>query len=177
MRLSVALLRNPEAEARAKEKAEKAEAPTVKTEEQQRKEDEIKAKLGATAKESRSSKPSNIISIWRRRFRPLPEAKAVDLFADVAGDTFVLSVAIGLVLYEWYRSSNKPDVHAEKLKELNAKFEELEKELEEREKEEKRQESRVLALEQALRGFNDPKTKKPLLPPAPTPEPINSPAA
>jgi hypothetical protein len=34
-------------------------------------------------------------SVWRRKFRPLPEAKAVDLFADVIGDSFILLVAGG----------------------------------------------------------------------------------
>ncbi|KAI0125894.1 optic atrophy 3-like protein [Xylariales sp. AK1849] len=169
MRMSVALMRNPAAEARAKEAKEKAEAPTVKTADQQRKDDEIKAKYGTTAREAR--KPTGILSVWKRKFRPLPEAKAVDLFADVVGDAFILTVAIVLILYEWIKSSTKPDHNAEKIKELNAKLEAL---VDEREEEKKRQESRVLALEEALRGFKDPKTKKPLLPPAPTPAPTTS---
>lgn len=165
MRMSVALLRNPEAEQRAKEKAE---APTVKTAEQQKKDDEFKAKHGMTAEEARlkSKKNTNILNVWRRKFRPLPEPKAVDLFADVIGDAFILTVAIALVIYEWYKSSTKPDHNAERIKELNARLEALDKE---REKERRRQESRILTLEDALRGFKDPKTKKPLLPPAPTP--------
>ncbi|KAH8198712.1 hypothetical protein TruAng_007125 [Truncatella angustata] len=175
MRMSVALLRNPEAEQRAKEKAE---APTVKTEEQIKKDEEFKAKHGITPEEARlnAKKRTNIFTVWRRKFRPLPEPKAVDLFADVIGDAFILSVAITLVIYEWYKSSTKPDHNAEKIKELNAKLEALEQE---RENERKRQESRILQMEEALRGFKDPKTKKPLLPPAPTATltPITSPPA
>ncbi|KAK6078128.1 opa3 domain protein [Seiridium cupressi] len=173
MRLSVALLRNPEAEQRAKEKAE---APTVKTAEQQKKDDEFKAKHGVTAEEARrnSKRPANIFTVWKRKFRPLPEPKAVDLFADVIGDAFILTVAVALVVYEWYRSSTKPDHNAERIKELDAKLEALEQE---RENERKRQESRILTLEAALRGFKDPKTKQPLLPPAPTLAPTTSPPA
>lgn len=166
MRLNVALLRDPEAEQRAKEKAE---APTVKTAEQTRKDEEYKAKHGVSPDEARAKRPPpNILNVWRRKFRPLPEAKAVDLFADVIGDAFILTIATALILYEWKRTSSKPDHNLEKIKELNAKLEALE---EEREEDKKRQESRVLALEEALRGFKDPKTKKPLLPPAPTPTP------
>lgn len=164
MRMSVALLRNPEAEQRAKEKAE---APTVKTEEQQKKDDDFKAKHGISAEEARRNvkRPANILTVWRRKFRPLPEPKAVDLFADVIGDAFILSVAVALVIYEWYKSSTKPDHNAERIKELNARLEALE---EEQENERRRQESRILTLEAALRGFKDPKTKQPLLPPAST---------
>lgn len=88
MRMSVTLLRDAAAERRAKEKAE---APTVKTEEQT-KQEEAKAKEKAAPK-----------SVWKRKFRPLPENKAVDLFADVVGDTFILLVAGGLILYEFIR--------------------------------------------------------------------------
>lgn len=168
MRLSVALLRNVEAEMRAKEKAE---APTVKTKEQVEKEDEIRAKHGTTNQETRAKKSIPIISVWRRKFRPLPEAKAVDLFADVVGDGFILLVAAALILYEYHRSSSKPDANLERFKELNARFEELDRREKELEEAEKRQQSRVLMLEEALRGFKDPKTQKPLLPPAPTASP------
>ncbi|KAI1415941.1 optic atrophy 3 protein-domain-containing protein [Hypoxylon sp. FL1857] len=168
MRLSVALLRNVEAEMRAKEKAE---APTVKTKEQVEKEEEIRAKHGTTNQESRAKKTIPIISVWKRKFRPLPEAKAVDLFADVVGDGFILLVGAVLILYEYHRSSRKPDHNLEKIKELNARFDELERREKELEEEEKRQQSRVLMLEEALRGFKDPKTQRPLLPPVPTASP------
>ncbi|KAF3056399.1 putative opa3 domain protein [Daldinia childiae] len=169
MRLSVASLRNVEAEIRAKEKAE---APTVKTKEQIAKEEEIRARHGTTNQETRTQKSLPIISVWRRKFRPLPEAKAVDLFADVVGDTFILFVATILILYEYHRSSQKPDPNMEKLKELNARFDELDRREKELEEAERRQQSRVLILEEALRGVKDPKTQKPLLPPAPTALPL-----
>lgn len=168
MRLSVALIRNVDAEIRAKEKAE---APTVKTKEQIEREAEVRAKHGITNQESRSRKPLPIISVWKRKFRPLPEAKAVDLFADVIGDAFILLVATVLILYEYHRSSQKPDTNLEKIKELNARFDELDRREKELEEAEKRQLSRVMMLEDALRGVKDPKTQKPLLSPTPTTSP------
>ncbi|KAL1880192.1 hypothetical protein VTK73DRAFT_6223 [Phialemonium thermophilum] len=160
MRLSVALLRNPDAENKLKEKAE---TPTVKTKEQVEKEEELRAKYGTTAKESHPVK-SPPRSIWRRKFRPLPEAKAVDLFADVIGDAFILIVAGGLVIFEYQRSSQKPDANLEKIKELNNRIEELKKKEEELEDAEREQLTRLEAIEDALRAFRDPKTKRPLLP-------------
>ncbi|KAK3393019.1 optic atrophy 3-like protein [Podospora didyma] len=164
MRMSVALLRNVDAELKAKEAKEKAEAPTVKTKEQLDREEELRAKFGTTAKESHPVKPVPAGSVWKRRFRSLPEAKAVDLFAEVIGDTFILTVAGILILYEYHRSSQKPDQTAEKIKELNQKLELLEKKKEEMEEAEKQQRARVEAIEAVLRVFKDPKTKQPLLP-------------
>lgn len=168
MRLNVALLRNVEAERIAKEKAE---APTVKTKEETekeiKKEESVKAQ-GSTTKEA----PKSILrpSVWKRKFRPLPEAKAVDLFADVIGDGFILLVASGIIIYEYYRSSQKPDANLERIKQLKEELEELKRVEAEHLEEEKRKESRILAMEAALRNFRDPKTKQALLPP-PTPIP------
>ncbi|KAM0341021.1 hypothetical protein ACHAPU_010253 [Fusarium lateritium] len=157
MRMSVALLRDPEAERRAKEKAE---APTVKTQEQQKRDDQLKQK--PTPESPR--KGLAFQNIWRRKFRPLPENKAVDLFADVIGDTFILSVAVALIVYETWRSSQKPDINKMRIEELNQKLEELKKREEELEESEKRQKQRYESLEEALRALKDPKTKQPLLP-------------
>lgn len=175
MRLSVALLRNAEAETKAREAKEKAEAPTVKTEEQIKKEEEIKAKYGTTAKESHPVKEPPK-SIWRRKFRPLPEAKAVDLFADVVGDGFILLVATGLIMYETIRQAKKPDANLERIKELDKRFEDFKKREEELEEAEKKYETRIQTIEEALRAFKDPKTKKPILP-TPTPPATASAAA
>ncbi|KAI1128388.1 hypothetical protein F5Y10DRAFT_175970 [Nemania abortiva] len=172
MRLSVALLRNVDAEIKAKEKAE---APTVKTKEEVEKEDEIRAKHGATNNEIRAKKSFPITSIWRRKFRPLPEAKAVDLFADVIGDAFILFVATALILYEYHRSAQKPDANLEKITNLTQRFEELERREKELEEAEKQHQNRTAILEDVLRLLNDPKTKKPLLPPAATPTSVASP--
>lgn len=176
MRLSVAILRNSSAEKRAREKAEAAETPTVKTKEQvdketreKAKDDADRAKYGTTAKESH---PATLVvnpgaSVWRRKFRPLPEAKAVDLFADVIGDGFILVIASALVIYEYWRASAKPDANTERIKELADEIEALKAAEEAHGRDEQRRESRILAMEAALRGFRDPKTKQPLLPPAP----------
>ncbi|KAJ4397215.1 hypothetical protein N0V93_001439 [Gnomoniopsis smithogilvyi] len=165
MRMSVALLRNSAAEQRAKEKAE---APTVKTKEQVEKEEQLKAKGVSTAKESLTSRRHAGVSVWRRKFKPLPEAKAVDLFADVIGDGFILLVATVLIIYETWRSSSKPDANKEKIEVLSERFEELQRKEQELEDKDKRQQSRILQLEEVLRNYKDPKTKQPLLP-APTP--------
>lgn len=177
MRMSVALLRNSKVDKIAKEKAEAAETPTAKTKEQvdketreKAKDDADRAKYGTTAKESH---PATTImnpgaSVWRRKFRPLPEAKAVDLFADVIGDGFILVIASALVIYEYYRSSSKPDANAERIRELTDQVEAMRSAEVEYARRERIRESRILAMESALRGFRDPKTKQPLLPPAPT---------
>ncbi|PHH92031.1 hypothetical protein CDD83_9222 [Cordyceps sp. RAO-2017] len=163
MRLSVALLRDPGAERRAKEMAE---APTVKTEEQ--------TKRDEAAKEKKSKKPTSPSSssrsffpfqnVWRRKFRPLPEAKAVDLFADVLGDGFILGVACGLIIYEYWKSSQKPDVIKERIDDLAHRLEELQKREADLTEAEERQRQRFEALEETLRLLKDPKTKQPLLP-------------
>ncbi|PNP42946.1 hypothetical protein TGAM01_v201582 [Trichoderma gamsii] len=162
MKLSVALLRDPEAERRAREQAE---APTVKTEQQLKKEEQAKQKAKKNNEPEPGSHPKfTLQNVWRRKFRPLPEGKAVDLFADVAGDTFILGVAGALIIYEYYKSSQKPDANKERLEELNRRFEELQKKEEELADAEQRQRQRFESLEEALRALKDPKTKQPLLP-------------
>lgn len=165
MRLSVALLRDADAERKAKEKAE---APTVKTKEQVEKEEQRKAKYGSIAKDASQWRNPLRNSVWKRQFKPLPEGKAVDLFADVIGDGFILFVATALILYETWRSSIKPDKNKEMIEELNKRFEELQLRERDHEEEERRQQSRILQLEEVLRNYKDPKTKQPLLP-SPTP--------
>jgi hypothetical protein len=143
MRMQVTLLRDVAAERRAKEKAE---APTVKTE-QQTKADEAKEKAGV--KDKSTSKEASR-SIWKRKFRPLPETKAVDLFADVIGDSFILLIASGLIMYEYFRGKGKPDAQAEKMAEFTRKLEELEQREHELEEMEKGHRAQVETLEQAL---------------------------
>ncbi|KAH6610867.1 opa3 domain [Trichoderma cornu-damae] len=162
MKMSVALLRDPEAERRAREMAE---APTVKTKEQYRRDEDARRK----AKQKKEPEPASypkftLQNVWRRKFRPLPEAKAVDLFADVAGDTFILGVAGALIVYEYWKASQKPDVTRERLDELDRRFEELQKKEGELADAEERQRRRFESLEEALRALKDPKTKQPLLP-------------
>ncbi|KAM3483764.1 hypothetical protein MY8738_002814 [Beauveria namnaoensis] len=198
MRMSVALLRDVEAERRAKEKAE---APTVKTEAQTRREEERerekeRKKAGGTtsttttttttqgttttgmttqgtmttgtttkgtttAKQPQKPRRQPFQNIWTRKFRALPEEKAVDLFADVIGDTFILGVAVALILYEYWRAQQKPDSNKERIEELARRVEAGDEALREAEE---RHRQRLEALETALRSLQDPKTKKPLLP-------------
>lgn len=157
----MALLRNSDAERKAKEKAE---APTVKTKEQIEKEEQLKTKYGTTAREAHASRSNSKVSLWRRQFKPLPEAKAVDLFADMIGDAFILFVATTLIIYETWRASTKPDKNKERIEDLTKKFEELQRKEQEHEEEERRQQNRILQLEEVLRNYKDPKTKQPLLP-------------
>ncbi|KAL6791746.1 optic atrophy 3-like protein [Trichoderma sp. SZMC 28012] len=162
MKMSVALLRDPEAERRAKEAAE---APTVKTEEQTKKDEVAKQKAKKKNEPEPASYPKfTLQNVWRRKFRPLPEGKAVDLFADVAGDTFILTVAGALIIYEYWRSSQKPDANKERFEELNRRFEELQKKEAELADAEEKQRQRFDSLEDALRTLKDPKTKQPLFP-------------
>jgi hypothetical protein len=150
MRMAVTLLRDVAAEKRAKDKAE---APTVKTEEQMRHDEAQKEKHKFEKKEAAKS-------VWRRKFRPLPESKAVDLFADVIGDSFILLVAGGLILYEYIRAKGKPDHNADKIAALDERLRELdrrEKELEEAETERR---TRVETLEQAIEEMKKASNKK-----------------
>ena len=135
--MAVTLLRDAAAEKRAKEKAE---APTVKTEEQ--------TKIDEAHKAQKKANPST--SIWKRKFRALSEAKAVDLFADVIGDAFILFVAGGLILYEYVRAKGKPDANAEQIAALAGKLEELDRRENELEESEQKQRTRVETLEQAI---------------------------
>ena len=190
MKLSVALLRDLDAERRAKEKAE---APTAKTEEQQkqadaqqrrsqdsqRKADEQHSHAqekqsnggsksstnsnSSSSSSSKASRPMSFQSVWRRKFRPLPEAKAVDLFADVIGDTFILTVAGGLIVYEYWKASQKPDTNKERLDDLNRRFDELKKKEDDLIAAEDEQRKRFESLEEVLRALRDPKTKEPLV--------------
>ncbi|KAG0650579.1 hypothetical protein D0Z07_2559 [Hyphodiscus hymeniophilus] len=153
MRMSVTLLRDKAAEKRAKEKLE---APTVKTEEQTKEEEAVKK----AAKEKSSPREQ---SIWKRKFRPLPESKAVDLFADVIGDSFILLVAGGLILYEYVRAKGKPDINAEKIAELNEKLLKLDKREHDLEEVEKKQQDRVETLEQAIEEMRKQSGKKRLI--------------
>lgn len=160
MRMSVVMLRDAAAEKRAKEKAE---APTVKTKEQTIHEEALKKEKHS--REKLVPRASASTSIWKRVFKALPEEKAVDLFADVIGDSFILFIAGGLILYEYLRTRGKPDVNAEKIAELRQQLEELEVRERELEESERLQRDRVETLEQALEVMRQQaSTKKRLIP-------------
>ena len=147
------LLRDKAAEKRAREKAD---APTVKTEEQMKLDEAARAKEKAALKEAPKS-------IWKRKFRPLQEGKAVDLFADVIGDSFILLVAAALIFYELWRNQSKVDPHQEKIAELEVKLSDLEKKDQEREEVERNQRQRVETLEQAIEEMKKASLKKKFL--------------
>ncbi|KAL8961174.1 MAG: hypothetical protein Q9193_002233 [Seirophora villosa] len=101
--------------AEALAKRQKQEIPTVKTESQAKAEDANPAadKAKAGEKTKVSSKP---------KIRPLSEAKAIDAGANFASETFLLSVGIGLIVFErWWsnrrETSRREDV-ADRINEL-----------------------------------------------------------
>jgi hypothetical protein len=147
LRLTTTLLRDP---AKEKLRKEKAEAPTVKTEKQVQAEEAAKAKGEDPA-------TAHKVHPLRRKFRPLSEEKAVDLFADVIGDAFILSIAVGLLLWEYVKQSQKPDTNALKISELKEELKEKEKHIAELEEAEKRTEQRLSILELALDNMKFPK--------------------
>ena len=96
-------------------KKHKHSIPTVKTEAQMKAEEEAAAKA---AKESpERAKPRS-----KPKIRPLSEAKAIESGATVISETFLFSVAAGLILFESWRSrrkeSSRRDDVAERLNEL-----------------------------------------------------------
>jgi DNA repair exonuclease SbcCD ATPase subunit len=165
MRFTVSALRDRGSERRR----DKAETPTVKTPEQAIADEAAKAKNEAKEAERRERASQ---SIWRRKFRPLPEPKAVDLFADVIGDSFILGIASILIVYEYIRSSRKPDKNAMRMEELESRLgaerrriEELESQLgaerrriEELEALEKQRQARMSTLEEAVEGLQGART-------------------
>ena len=146
MRLRLGLLQDPAAIEKqlqrdaAEEAARKAKAeiPTVKTK-ARTEADEAAAK--AREKEKDKPKPKG------PHIRPLSEAKAIDSGASFISESFLFSVAAGLILFETWRSrrkeQNRRNDVAEKLAELEARDEEKERVL--------------LALEQEL---DDMRTQK-----------------
>ena len=99
---------NKEAERR------KAQVPTVKTEAQTKAEEAQASKEKATEeKEKHPSKP---------KIKPLSETKAIETGANFISETFLFSVAVGLIIFESWRSGrkerNRRDRVAEQLSDL-----------------------------------------------------------
>jgi hypothetical protein len=85
----------------AEERKKKAETPTVLTELQQKKQDEEAAREkaeGGTKKEEKPHVP---------RIRPLSEAKAIELGANFFSESFIFAVAVGLLVWDSWRSRSK----------------------------------------------------------------------
>ncbi|KAI1004668.1 hypothetical protein K3495_g3550 [Podosphaera aphanis] len=154
MRMAVKVLRDSAAKSRLREKAE---APTAKVEQVSPEEGIPKNNIPGKS----SSDPKEIpTSLWKRKFRPLPENKAVDLFADVAGDAFILLVAGSLILFEYLRSAKKPDPHSEKMAELESKIQELDRRENHLEEVENESQLRVTNLEIALADLKKKTSQK-----------------
>ncbi|RKF57369.1 putative opa3-like protein [Golovinomyces cichoracearum] len=151
MRMAVTLLKNSTAEKRLKENSE--ELSSLKPPN-----DGGHGNLSNTRNVSNEkSLPKEVPpSVWKRKFRPLPEAKAVELFANVVGDSFVLLVAGSLVFYEYLRTKGKPDISTE----LKHKLDELEQRESDLEKVNKQTLEKVEALEVAIVNLEKNISKK-----------------
>lgn len=104
-----------EAAAEAAKKHKHSSIPTVKTETQMKAEEEAAARAAKEASEPPKPRP-------RPKIRPLSEAKAIESGATFISETFLFSVAAGLLLFESWRSrrkeSNRRDDVAERLNDL-----------------------------------------------------------
>ncbi|KAF2717428.1 hypothetical protein K431DRAFT_306958 [Polychaeton citri CBS 116435] len=158
MRMRLGLLHDSAAQERMHEQAKKAAeakkkseaTPTVRTEAEQKQWEEQQAKEKSEG--TSSSKP-------KYHIRPLSDAKAIELGANFASESFVFLVAVGLILVErWYSSkkqNDRRDVIHDRLDELASEVERLrsryepdlqdlhEKREAERELERRRQESKA----------------------------------
>ncbi|KAL9020609.1 MAG: hypothetical protein Q9185_002195 [Variospora sp. 1 TL-2023] len=101
--------------AEALAKRQKRDVPTVKTESQAKAEE-----TKSTADKAKGEEKTKISS--KPKIRPLSEAKAIDAGANFASESFLLSVGIGLIVFErWWanrrETSRREDV-ADRINEL-----------------------------------------------------------
>lgn len=137
MRMRLGILHDPEAQQRmhereqraAEEKKRKAEAPTVRTEIEQRRHEEEKARQQAQQSEDGGGKEEKREEKKKVKIRPLSDARAIELGANFFSETFIFAVAVALLLAENYRSRSKESARrddvAERLEGLEAQVEEL----------------------------------------------------
>lgn len=106
--------------AEAQARRQKQELPTVKTEAQAKADEaSITADKGRGPEKAKaSSKP---------KIRPLSEAKAIDAGANFVSESFLLSVGIGLVVFERWWSNRKETSRREDVAERIGELEESEK--------------------------------------------------
>jgi len=111
MRMRLGILHDAAAQERmhAREAAEAAakkrlsETPTVRTEAQQKADDQAAADL--KEKESKAApKP---------RIRPLSESRAIELGANFLSESFIFGVAVGLLVWDQWRSRRKENTRRE----------------------------------------------------------------
>ncbi|KAL8697133.1 MAG: hypothetical protein Q9224_002455 [Gallowayella concinna] len=106
--------------AEAQAKRQKPDIPTVKTEAQTKADERLATKEKEKVPEK--SKPTS-----KPRIRPLSEAKAIDAGATFASETFLLSVGIGLIVFERWWSSRKESTRREDVSDRIVELEESEK--------------------------------------------------
>ncbi|KXT13796.1 hypothetical protein AC579_2344 [Pseudocercospora musae] len=135
MRMRLGLLHDPEAQQRMHEREKRAaeekkrrreEMPTVRSEEEQKKYEEQKAQEAAD--EAAGTKKTE--EKWHKpKIRPLTEARAIELGANFFSEAFIFGVAVGLLLFENWRSRSKAsarrDEVSERLEQLEAEVESL----------------------------------------------------
>jgi hypothetical protein len=111
MRMRLGILHDAAAQERmhAREAAEAAakkrqtETPTVRTEAQQKADDEAAADL----KEKKAEAPS------KPRIRPLSESRAIELGANFLSESFIFAVAVGLLVWDQWRTRRKESTRRE----------------------------------------------------------------
>ncbi|KAF2270720.1 hypothetical protein CC78DRAFT_539208 [Lojkania enalia] len=135
MRMRLGLLQDPAVIDRqiAKEVAaaeaarKKSQIPTVKTEA------ETKAEEALTAKEREEIRKKKEAA-HKPRIRPLSEAKAIEMGANFAAETFIFAVGIGVIVFEQWRqrrkAKNQRDDIREDLEELQQELKSVRAELE-----------------------------------------------
>ncbi|KAL9598907.1 MAG: hypothetical protein Q9219_004172 [cf. Caloplaca sp. 3 TL-2023] len=109
--------------AEAQAKKSKQEIPTVKTEAQS-KADEASA---AAEKAEKVKAADRAKSIPKPKIRPLSEAKAIDAGANFASETFLLTVGVGLIVFERWWASRRENTRREDVSDRIAELEESEK--------------------------------------------------
>lgn len=137
MRMRLGLLQDPAAidrqiarevkEAEAKRKAHKAIVPTVPSKEETEREAQIRKKEEEEAKKHVKEKN-------KPKIRPLSEAKAIESGANFISEGFLFAVAVGIILFESWRSNrkeqNRRDMVADRLEALESENKTIKAELE-----------------------------------------------
>lgn len=102
----------------AKKEAEriKAKTPTVKTEAETQK--DVEAAQREKAQEEKDKRPP------KPKIKPLSETKAIETGANFISETFLFSVAAGLILFESWRSNRKAQNRRDKVSEQLSDLEE-----------------------------------------------------
>lgn len=106
--------------AEAQAKKQKQEIATVKTEAQTK----VDERSATKEKDKAAEKPK---TVSKPKIRPLSEAKAIDAGANFASETFLLSVGIGLIVFERWWSSRKESNRREDVSDRIVELEESEK--------------------------------------------------